>query len=245
MRPLLGYLPLLCLRRPWQPSCLRGRRGGISALGGFTLIELLVCIAIIGVLAALLSPAFGKMQDRATTTKCASNLEQIGMALFFYAGDNNGSLPPAGIQQPTWEAAIWPYAGYLVAPSWPDNCWQANPGVGRPNIFHCPVTSQNKAKPVPGLTVCLAHYMFGINSGVVGNLSDPTILSKVSQRSKTAMVLETSFGWGGWYYYWQAFGLIPHDGGSNVLFFDGHVEYRKLENIPKEQTDVFWDGTLE
>jgi len=184
------------------------------------------------------------MQDRATSTKCASNLRQIGVSAFSYAGDNNGSLPPAGSPQPIWEEAIWPYAGYSVRPSYPDNCWQATSG-GRKNIFHCPVTSRNAAKPVPGLTVCAARYMFGINTGVVGNLSEPTILAKVSQRTKTAMVLETSFGIGGWYYYWQAFGLIPHDGGSNVLFFDGHVEYRKLENIPKEQTDVFWDGTLE
>ena len=60
---------------------------------GFTLVELLVVIAIIAVLIALLIPALSAMRERANRTKCASNLRQLGMAIFQYAGDNKGRWP--------------------------------------------------------------------------------------------------------------------------------------------------------
>jgi len=148
-----------------------------------------------------------------------------------------------------WEAAIWQYAGYSVGPSYPDNYWQTdaawlNSPTKKQNIFNCPKMYEGKSLAVPTLNVLGAKYSYGFNTGVAGNLTDPLPLAKVSLRAKTAMVMETSFGLAGRWYYWDYFGLIPHDGGSNVLFFDGHVEYRKLETIPNQNTDVFWTGTL-
>jgi prepilin-type N-terminal cleavage/methylation domain-containing protein/prepilin-type processing-associated H-X9-DG protein len=66
----------------------------------FTLIELLVVISIIAVLAGLLLPVLGKVQDGANSTKCASNLRQIGVAINAYTADNDGLLPgPLSISQ--------------------------------------------------------------------------------------------------------------------------------------------------
>ena len=67
-----------------------------EACGGFTLVELLVVIGIIALLIAILLPAL-KKGDSANTTKCASNLRQIALAIISYANDNKGRLLPSAV----------------------------------------------------------------------------------------------------------------------------------------------------
>ena len=59
----------------------------------FTLVEILVVLAIIGILAAILFPAFASVRASARAASCASNLKQIGFATLMYAQDNSGKLP--------------------------------------------------------------------------------------------------------------------------------------------------------
>jgi prepilin-type N-terminal cleavage/methylation domain-containing protein len=74
-------------RAGWVAGAPGGRRRG------FTLIELLVVVAILAILAALLLPGITSAIDRARETTCMSNQRQIGVALFVYAGGNDGLLP--------------------------------------------------------------------------------------------------------------------------------------------------------
>ena len=71
------------------PACIgRWRR-----TASFTLIELLVVIAVIGILAGMLLPMFGRAQEAGRATACLSNLHQIGLAFQLYVQDNLNKLP--------------------------------------------------------------------------------------------------------------------------------------------------------
>jgi len=59
----------------------------------FTLVELLIVIAIIGVLIGLLMPTISGARESSRRVTCASNLRNLGAALFAYAADNDRKLP--------------------------------------------------------------------------------------------------------------------------------------------------------
>lgn len=86
-----------------------------------TLIELLIVVAILGILAAILFPVFGRARENGRRTACASNLHQIGAGLLQYLQDYDEKMPRSffgttlGADTTTntryqWMDAIYPYA---------------------------------------------------------------------------------------------------------------------------------------
>ena len=107
---------------------------------GFTIIELLVVIAIIAILAAMLFPALGVARESARSTKCTSNLKQLGVAFAVYTSSNNGYYPCARWKmgaKTRWVGALSKYAGGSVE----DPSIQSTPSTGNRitnEVFKCP-----------------------------------------------------------------------------------------------------------
>lgn len=224
---------------------------------GFSLTELLVTLSIIVILTVMLIPTVRNSLEATRQTKCASQMRQIGMGLFNYAAENGGRLPPTSAVYPTadekdaWGHAIWTYVGYAEASfNYPRNDLGVRAGAKQDNIFRCPSTW---IKPIANPSVGNVNsnlFSYGLNFSPLvalgitgeGKWTVGIPLASISRPAVTAMVTEDSFSRGDWWGYTLYFGLIPHQGGANVLFFDGHVQWFRPRDLPERESDPFWGG---
>ncbi len=221
-----------------------------NQIGGFTLIELLVVVAIVGILAALLTPALSKAKSRAQTLACLSNLKQLELCCHLYSADFDDYLVPNQC------------GGVVPAPMLATNAFQPMtniqswcPGIATtdattadvesgllftynksPQIYHCPA-DHSTVTGCPELLRTRSYCMeISMNCPVLANSYRKfTEITKPSPNElfvfidgKEESIQDATFGiysptsdWAG---YWLDVAADRHNRGANLTFADGHAE---------------------
>lgn len=117
----------------------------------FTLVEMLIVIAIIGVLTAILLPAFNHMAARGNLVKCVGNQKSIVSGIILYANDHDGRLPDYADAHNATESMWWYLIGpYMSAPSTPNRRLGAE-------FLNCPSAKKEDTM-----------FSYGVNYGAYG-----------------------------------------------------------------------------
>ncbi len=241
------------LVRPTTQPITNRRYSGVQLCatyrGSFTLIELLVTIAVIAILAAMLLPALSNAKEKAKSINCKSNLREIGIALNLYTSEYHG-YPFHGTQVTTnpWSRAFGDTMGgarkIYVCPSY-GSAWTNVSGFGQIafvsyayNLFGCSMSA-----------------MLGLDNGLYGfpgfpQVKDTEIVVPSDMiaygdgpvtRDYAWSVFDPTFGWEEDDKSFSSLGPSRrHNGGANMVFCDGHVEYGKYRKWVEQRDDVMW-----
>jgi prepilin-type processing-associated H-X9-DG protein len=178
------------------------------------------------------------VQERGRTAACASNLRQIGSALFAFAGEHDSDFPIAGASiahgatdpktgQPGWTEQLEPYLGTSTA------------------IYLCPSSSRSLA----------ANKQYGYYMGCHAAFAQAhgfAALRLISIQKPATYILagDSTIGFEANdadrddYTQSPAFAVTPapfHRGHVNLMFADGHIE--TVAKLDRTRMSNMYDGT--
>jgi prepilin-type N-terminal cleavage/methylation domain-containing protein/prepilin-type processing-associated H-X9-DG protein len=219
------------------------------AVSAFTLIELLVVIAIIAILAAILFPVFAQARAKARQAACLSNMKQISIGLMMYTQDydevlagndgspgDQGGTNAAGTQNPlgfmepdpqvrrNWARDIQPYIKnlqvYVCPNAIPRSSFSAGSGYAETNV----PGGGNLSYLINGITSTKAL-------AVIPAPADIIYIREYAAKTRVSHVRPHPDGLlNGVLQYRQfnhGFYEYMHNEGSNLLYCDGHVKWKK------------------
>jgi len=193
---------------------------------------------IIAILAAILFPVFARAKEKANQAACLSNGKQLGTALMMYIQDYDELLPYSYFEYGTYLfSVLYPYTKndkFLACPSAKLRYWDYRPGWG--NVADWP--DGNWAYLDNGWGIDQYHYPYrSIYS------TNFTSLAQVNRPAEAGVFFERSGALTSMPYVYCPTDLTPawlswyaqiskrHNGGSNVVYYDGHAKWQSYSGL--------------
>ena len=228
---------------------------------GFTLIELLVAISIIALLIAILLPALAGARRVAQAVQCMNQLRQFGLVNAIYVDENSGRHLPVRQDTPEGYQEFWAtnaqFRTMMGLPGRHADGWL----LWRwPLEYTCPSSEKARAGVTEagadiihayGYNIHTLDWPFGAGPRYSG--AKEMEIRRPSEAMQFADSINVTINrWQSHVYrgeFTSPSGNVPafrHQGGLNILFYDGHAERRPREVVdwhqaPTHVLDRLWN----
>jgi prepilin-type N-terminal cleavage/methylation domain-containing protein/prepilin-type processing-associated H-X9-DG protein len=231
-----------------MPSSTRpARLPSARHAAGFSLVEMLVVLAVIAILAGLVTPVVTTALARGKSTECQNNLKQWGMALDMYLDEHGSVFPADGSAAAAEVADLWfnalpPYVNQPTFAQLKEAGKVRVPGTGK-SLYICP------ASPVEG--AMLMAYNAGSQAAFYSSyacnqwLAGKRLGQMVDSAITVSFIDSPNHNLG----YTTGADMLAdalrqgfrHNHRANVRFVDGHVRAVRKVDLAR----VRWDNTEE